>query len=96
MPPRLSDTDKNVAVLPLVIPFQVPLNLRDAAGKSMGEYKLQESGDLQLYPGTFARTLTCQQMEPLGMTRKQWTEWAVLQDEPEGVSISVAELMPEP
>ncbi len=93
MPPRLSETDKNVQPLPLVIPFQVPLNLRDVAGKPMGEYKLKEAGDPQLYPGTFQRMLMCRQMRPLEMTWKQWTEWTILQGEPEGASVSVAELM---
>ncbi len=73
----------------------MPLDLRDAAGKSMGEYKMQESGDPQLYPGTFARMPTCQTMSSLDMTRKEWTEWAILQDELEGVSVSIAELMPD-
>ncbi len=95
MPPRLSDTDKTVKPLPLVIPFQVPLNLRDAAGKSMGKYKLKEAGDPQLYPGTFERESTCSQMTQLQMTWKEWTEWTILQDEPDGASVSIAELMPE-
>ncbi len=81
MPPRLSDTDKTVKPLPLLIPFQVPLNLHDAAGKAMGAYKLKEAGDPQLYPGTFARESTCQQMIQLQMTRKEWTEWTIPQDE---------------
>ncbi len=95
MPPRLSDTDKTVKPLPLMIPFQVPLNLRDAVGKSMGEYKLKEAGDPQLYLGTLARESTCRQMTQLQMTRKEWTEWTILQDEPDGASVSIAELMPE-
>ncbi|MCP4547342.1 MAG: hypothetical protein GY835_12870 [bacterium] len=41
MPPRLAGVDAQ----PLVIPFEVPLNLRDASGKSMGQYTMQESGD---------------------------------------------------
>ncbi len=53
MMPRLSDTNKKVLLLPLVLPFQVPLNLCDAAGKAMGDYTLKQSGDPQLYLGTF-------------------------------------------
>ncbi len=44
IPPRLSDTNKKVLPLPLVVPFQVPLNLCDAAGKAMGDYMLKQSG----------------------------------------------------
>ncbi len=95
MPPRLSDTDPNLQLYPLVIPFEVPLNLHDAAGKPMGKYKLKEAGDPQLYPGTFKRMQTCHQMRPLELTRKEWTNWKVLQDDEEGASVSVAELMPE-
>ncbi len=91
MPPRL----EGVPVLPMVVPFKVPLELHDAAGTSMGEYKMHEAGDPHLYPGTFAREPTCQTMHSLDMTRQEWTEWAILQDEPEGVSVSVAELIPD-
>ncbi len=29
------------------------------------------------------------------MTQQAWADWAILQDQPEGASVSVAELMPE-
>ncbi|MCP4546791.1 MAG: hypothetical protein GY835_10050 [bacterium] len=54
MPPRLAEAEEQ----PLVIPFEVPLRLRDASGKPMGEYTMQLSGDPQLYPGTFAAAPT--------------------------------------
>ncbi len=95
MPPRLSDTDKNVQPLPLILPFQVPLNLHDAVGKSMGDYKLKDSGDPQLYLGTFEKLSGYCQMQKLEMTQQEWTNWVILQDEPEGASVSIAELMPE-
>ncbi len=53
MPPRLSNVDNRVPVLPLIVSFKVPLILHNAAGHTMGEYTLKKSGDLQLYPGTF-------------------------------------------
>ncbi len=91
MPPKLAEVEAQ----PLVIPFEVPLRLRDASGKPMGEYKMQESGDPQLYPGTFAEAPACQTMTPLVLTRQQWESLSILQDEPVGASISVAEMMPE-
>ncbi|MCP4546554.1 MAG: hypothetical protein GY835_08835, partial [bacterium] len=66
MPPRLAGVDAQ----PLVIPFEVPLKLRDASGKLMGEYTMQESGDPQLYPGTFAVAAECQTMVPVVLTRQ--------------------------
>ncbi len=53
MPPRLSDVNKKIRALPLMVSFKVPLILRNAVGQTMGEYTLKKSGDPQLYPGTF-------------------------------------------
>ncbi len=33
MPPRLSDLDKKIPALPLIVPFKVPLILRNAAAR---------------------------------------------------------------
>ncbi len=95
MPPRLSDMDQTVLPLPLVVKFQVPLKLCDVTGKSMGDYRLTESGDPQLYLGTFERLPGHIHLRKLDMTQQEWTEWTVLQDIPEEASVSVAELMPE-
>ncbi len=82
-----------VEAQPLVVPFEVPLRLHDAAGKPMGEYVMQESGDPQLYPGTFEKAPACQTMTQLVITRQDWEKLSILQDEPEGASASVADLM---
>ncbi len=96
MLPRLSDTDKKVPVLPLIVVFQVPLILRNAVGQTMGDYMLKKSGDPQLYPGTFQRNPTgYTELQRLTMTQQAWANWAILQHLPEEASVSVAELMPE-
>ncbi len=94
MPPRLSNMDKRILPLPLIVPFKVPLILCDAAGE-MGDYTLKKSGDPQLYLGTFERLPGYIEVRKLTMTQQAWTNWAILQDLPEEASVSVAELMPE-
>ncbi len=95
MPPRLSDTDKKVPALPLIVAFKVPLILHNAAGQEMGDYMLKKSGDPQLYPGTFEWMPGYIELQRLTMTQQAWTDWAILQDLHEEASVSVAELMPE-
>ncbi len=87
--------DGRVVALPLIVPFQVPLNIRNAAGEAMGDNTLKKLGDLQLYPGTFDRLPGYIELKPLTMTQHEWIGWMVLQDIPEEASVSVAELMPE-
>ncbi len=96
MPPRLSDLDKKVPALPLIVSFKVPLILRNAMGQTMGEYMLKKSEDPHLYPGTF-------EWDPSGLTelwkvtvtQQQWAKWSILQDPADAASVSIAELMPE-
>ncbi len=94
MLPRLMETEAGTPPMKLFVAFKVLLVLRNAGGQPQGQYMVKESGNLHLYPGTFAKEPDYpKEMQLIQMNQDEWVKWGIPQDDPDEAPVSMAELL---